>query len=100
VYTNKTASERIRDTVKFFPEQCPMPCLSSMDTVIKSAIDLIDALRNPAPAAPFAKLNEECLAALHQLATIVCTTTTPASPRVGKTAFPIDNQPSPRVTHP
>jgi hypothetical protein len=67
VYVTKTAAERTSDTVEFFPERCIMPRLSSTDTIVKSAIDLIDALRNPSPAAPFAKLGEEQLVALHQL---------------------------------
>jgi hypothetical protein len=70
LFVTKTAAERICGTVEFFSSQCPMPRLSSTDTVVKSAIDLMDALRNPTPAAPFAKLGEERLAALHQLATI------------------------------
>jgi hypothetical protein len=84
LYVTKTAAERICGTVELFPSQCPMPRLSSTDTVVKSAIDLIDALRNPTPAAPFAKLSEERLAALHQLATIFRTTAAPTSPRVTK----------------
>jgi hypothetical protein len=59
-----------------------MPRLSSTDTITKLALDLIHALRNPAPAAPFTKLGEERLAALHQLATIFCTATTQSPPRV------------------
>jgi hypothetical protein len=59
-----------------------MPRLSSTDTITKSALDLIEALRNPAPAAPFAKLGDERLAALQQLAIIFRTSTTPQLPRV------------------
>jgi hypothetical protein len=82
LYVIKAAAERICGTVEFFPSQCPMLRLSSTDTIIKLAINLIDALRNPTPAAPFAKLGEEQLAALHQLATIFQTTATQSSPRV------------------
>jgi hypothetical protein len=84
LYVTKTAAERICGTVEFFPSQCPMPRLSSTDTAVKSAIGLIDALRNPTPAGPFAKLGEERLAALHQLATIFRTTAAQTSPRVAK----------------
>jgi hypothetical protein len=82
LYVTKTAAERIVGTVAFFPEQCPMPRLSSSDTITKSALDLIHVLHNPALAAPFAKLGEERLAALHQLATIFRTATTQPPPRV------------------
>ena len=82
LYVTKTAAERTCGTVEFFPEHCPMPRLSSTDTIAKSALDLIEALRNPAPAAPFAKLGDERLAALQQLATIFRTSTTPQLPRV------------------
>jgi hypothetical protein len=58
-YVTKTAAERICGTVEFFPSQCPIPRLSSTNTVVKLAIDLIDALRNPTPAAPFTELSEE-----------------------------------------
>jgi hypothetical protein len=70
LYVTKTAAERTCSTVEFFPEHCPMPRLSSTGTIAKSALDLIEALRNPAPAAPFVKLGDERLAALQQLATI------------------------------
>jgi hypothetical protein len=75
-----------------------MPRLSSTDTIIKSAIDLIDALRNPAPATPFAKPGEDRLAALHQIATIFQTTTDDTSPRVNNPLPPpprVDNSPTP-----
>jgi hypothetical protein len=82
LYITKTAAEQTCGTVEFFPEHCPMPRLSSTDTIAKSALDLIEALRNPAPAAPFAKLGDERLAALQQLATIFRTSTTLQLPRV------------------
>jgi hypothetical protein len=82
LYVTKTAAERTCGTVAFFPEHCPIPCLSSTDTIAKSALDLIEALRNPVPAAPFAKLGDERLAALQQLTAIFRTSTTPQLPRV------------------
>jgi hypothetical protein len=82
LYVTKTAAKRTCGTVEFFPEHCPMPRLSSTDTIAKLALDLIEALRNPAPAAPFAKLCDERLAALQQLTTIFRASTTPQLPRV------------------
>jgi hypothetical protein len=98
LYVTKTAAERTYGTVEFFPTHCPIPRLSSTDTIIKSAIDLIDALQNPAPAAPFAKLGKDPLAALHHLATIFQTTTGGTSQRVNDPSPPpprVDNSPTP-----
>jgi hypothetical protein len=53
VGTNKT---RIVDTVEFSPQHVKMPHLSSQEMAIQAARELTFALRNPAPAAPFARL--------------------------------------------
>jgi hypothetical protein len=98
-YANKTAAAQISDTVELFPAQCPMPRLSSMDTAIKAALGLTDALRNQTPAAPFAKLGEERLAALQQLATIFRTSVTQPSPRVPTPEKKVA-KPLPRVSQP
>lgn len=52
VYVSATGAERIADTIEFFPNQ-PMPCTSSTDAAIIAAQQLILALKNPAPPAPF-----------------------------------------------
>ena len=70
VYINKTRSERTVDTVEFFPTQFTMPRLSSADAAMRAANDLIAALRNPHPSAPFPHLGDQRLDALAQLAKI------------------------------
>ena len=112
VYVDKTASERIGDTVEFFPKQCAMPKLSSADLATKAAIELLNALKNPTPAAPFAPINAATMEAIKQVANIfqqqIAPTRNPttvprpnqppaeprqASPRVA------NSQPPPRVTN-
>jgi hypothetical protein len=51
--TKKTS---IADTVEFFPQHIKMPHLSSQEMDIQAARELTFTLRNPAPAAPFARL--------------------------------------------
>jgi hypothetical protein len=69
-YITSTNAERITDTVEFFPSHCNMPRLSSADTALWAATELIDALQHPAPAAPFATLSNDKLTALQHLADI------------------------------
>eukprot|EP00957_Ditylum_brightwellii_P144533 11009917-Ditylum_brightwellii.AAC.1 len=47
-----------------------MPKTSLVDKATYAVLDLIDALQNPAPAAPFAQMGERKMAALKQLAGI------------------------------
>ena len=88
VYVTKTRAERIAKTVEFFPHSCAMPKTSSADAATQAAQDLIHALDNPTPAAPFATLGTEQLHAIRQLADIFQTSTSqprndsPAAPRV------------------
>ena len=70
VYVIETGAERITDTLEWFPAHVPMPKTASIDAVLAAARELIDALRNPAPATPFAGIDDTKLAALHKLATI------------------------------
>jgi hypothetical protein len=53
VYVTTTRSQRTADTVEFFPTNVSMPKTSSSDRATFAALDLVDALQNPAPAAPF-----------------------------------------------
>jgi hypothetical protein len=70
VYVYKAVVERIAKTVQRFPHKCAMPKTSSADTALRAAQALLEALKNPSPAAPFATLGQEQLQALEQLATI------------------------------
>jgi hypothetical protein len=86
VFVTSAAAERIAETVEFFPATSNMPRTSSADAATKAASNLIHALQNPAPAAPFAALGDRQQQALEQLANIFANSvsTTPASPRVAK----------------
>jgi hypothetical protein len=55
----------------FFPHNSPMPQLSSTDRLIMAAKDMINALKNPHHEVPFAKLGDDTIAALTQLAEIL-----------------------------
>ena len=84
IQITKTNSERICDTVEFFPTHVTMPRLSSTDAATHAAISLIHALQHPSPAGPFS-IDSPTMDALKQLA-IIFKNATPnpdASPRVG-----------------
>jgi hypothetical protein len=99
VYVTNTRAERIAKTVEFFPHNCAMPKTSSADAATQAALDLIAALQNPTPAAPFATIGDEQLNAIRQLAAIFQAATTPASklPSPSLRRVPISPVASPRV---
>jgi hypothetical protein len=70
VYIAATASERIIDTLEFFPHNFPMPQLSSTDRLIMAANDMYNALKNSHPEVPFSHIGDETIAALTKLAEI------------------------------
>jgi hypothetical protein len=70
VYISSTASERIVDTLEFFPHNYQMPQLSSTDILIKAAKDMTDALQNPHLEVPFARVRDDTISALAELAAI------------------------------
>jgi len=70
VYITKTRATRVSDTVDFFPQHFSMPKMSSADAATIAAQDLTHALLNPAPAAPYAALNQAQQKALTDLAEI------------------------------
>jgi hypothetical protein len=70
VYISATASERIVDTLEFFPHNYQMPQLSSTDRLIMAAKDMTDALQNPHPDVPFARVGDDTISALAELAAI------------------------------
>jgi hypothetical protein len=99
VCCSKTRSERIIDTVEFFPANIRMPRMSSADNATITAQELTHALLNPAPAAPFATIGTGQIAALKQLALIFQQATAPNQPK--SFAQPLQSpSPSPRVSKP
>jgi hypothetical protein len=67
VYISATASERIVDTLKFFPHNYQMPQLSSTDRLIMAAKDMTDALQNPHPEV-LTHVGDDTISALTELA--------------------------------
>jgi hypothetical protein len=70
VYISATASERIVDTLEFFPHNYQMPRLSSTDRLIMAANDMTDALQNPHPEVTFTQVGDDTISALTALAEI------------------------------
>jgi hypothetical protein len=70
VYISATASERIVDTLEFFPHNYQMPQLSSTDILIMAAKDMTDALQNPHLEVTFARVRDDTILALTDLAAI------------------------------
>jgi hypothetical protein len=64
------ASERILDTLEFFPHNYQMPQISFTDRLIMAAKDMTDALHNPHPEVPFARVGDNTISALAELAAI------------------------------
>jgi hypothetical protein len=67
VHVTKKNGTRIVDTVEFFPSKLAMPNTSSKDLASIAALELSNALQNPAPAAPFSHIGTAQLQALRQL---------------------------------
>jgi hypothetical protein len=67
VHITATASERIIDTLDFFPHNSPMPQMSSMDRLLMTAQDKTDALKQPNPNVPFATIEDDTISALATL---------------------------------
>ena len=70
VYITKTRSERIAQGVKFLPHNYKIPRNTAADVAIESALELVKALNNPAPNAPFAADKNKTGEALKKLADI------------------------------
>jgi hypothetical protein len=70
VYISAAASERIVDTLEFFPHNYQMPRLSSTDRLIMAANDMTDALQNSYPDVPFTQVGDDTISALTALAEI------------------------------
>jgi hypothetical protein len=70
VYISATASERIVDTLEFFPHNSPMPQLSSTDRLLMADNDMNNSLKHPHPEVPFSHFGDNTITALTQLAEI------------------------------
>jgi hypothetical protein len=70
VHVTKTKDTRIVDTVEFFPSKLSMPHTSSKYLASSVSLELSNALKNPAPEAPFSHIGTAQLQALRQLSDI------------------------------
>jgi hypothetical protein len=70
VSVTKTKGTRIVDTVECFPSKLSMPHTSSKYLASIAALELSNALQNPAPAVPFSHSDTAQLQALRQLSDI------------------------------
>jgi hypothetical protein len=68
-----TQSERVADTLAWFPTRIQMPTISSADLLLAATKDLITALQNPSPGSPLAPTTDSQTAALKQLLTFSMT---------------------------
>ena len=64
IYVPETRSVIQTDTVKFFPHNSKMPFRSLTKNATIAATELIHALRNPAPASPYAHIGNAQMQAL------------------------------------
>jgi hypothetical protein len=71
VCISSKTSERIMDTLKFFPHNYQLPQLSSTERLIMAAKDITDALQNPHPEVPFTRVGDGTISALAELAAIL-----------------------------
>jgi hypothetical protein len=92
VYIPATASERIVDTLEFFPHNYQMPQLSSTDRLIMPAKDMTDALHNPHPEVPLASIGDDTILALTDLAAIF-------KLKLRHTPYPTPQAAPPKVIH-
>jgi hypothetical protein len=70
VHITKTKGTHIDDTVDFLPSKTAMPHTSSKDLARIAALELSNALKITAPAAPFSHIGTSQLQALRQLSDI------------------------------
>jgi hypothetical protein len=59
VYISATASERIVETLEFFPHNFQIPQLSSTDRLIVAANDMSNAFKKPHPEVPFSHIGDQ-----------------------------------------
>jgi hypothetical protein len=70
VYISTTVSDRIADTLEFFPRNYQMTQLSSSNRLLMAAKEMTGALQNPHPDVPFASFGDDTIKALAYLAAI------------------------------
>jgi hypothetical protein len=94
IYISTTASERIVDTLEFFPPNYQMPQLSSTNRLLMAAKDMNDNLQDPHPAVPFSSVGDDTVEALADLAAILKKTQHAPSPATQASPAKVDQRPS------
>jgi hypothetical protein len=92
VYISATASERIVDTLEFFPHNYKMPQLSSTAILLMAANDMSNALQHPSSEVPFTHIGGDTISTLTALANIF-------KLKLKKVHIPIIPAPPFQVTH-
>ena len=95
IYVPSTSSERIADTVEFFPTRLKMPASSALDKATQAVEDLLTTLRNPEPSSPFFEFGNEQRNALNKLANLFKVSLPTVSPTADTSTTP--PRPLPRV---
>ena len=75
-----TQTERITDTLAWFPATIPMPVADSTEIIKASLRDILHALQHPSPGSALAPLALTETAQLHQLASLFDTPPATANP--------------------
>ena len=75
-YITETGAERSADVVEFFPHELKMPDTSSKDVIHRSALDLIEAIKNPHPKTVL-EIGNQKMRALEELSEIFSQGTKP-----------------------
>jgi hypothetical protein len=70
VYISATASERIVDTLEFFPHNYQMPQLSYTGRLLMATNDMSNSLQHPHPEVTFTHVGDDTISALTALADI------------------------------
>eukprot|EP00978_Attheya_sp_CCMP212_P006283 scaffold14236_cov54-Attheya_sp.AAC.5 len=100
VWITETTSERVADTLSWYPTQVSMPKASTTEEASAAARDLIEALLHPEPASPLAPLVDSQRQALFQLVDIFTQATadcSPSPPTVPTAIAPLPPAVLPRV---
>jgi hypothetical protein len=101
-----TKTERICDTLSWFPSKVQIPTASSADTIQACLEQIVECLKNPAAGSPLAPLDNTHVAALDNIRRLIvdgpaasdtCDTESSAPT---PTSAPATTAPSPRVTPP
>ena len=70
-YIPETFSERVCDTVEFFPHSIPLPATSDADYLKQAAADILAILAKPKPTLPYIQRNDDLTNAITKTAQLL-----------------------------